>query len=85
MNLDKRVVNAIMYLDECDLGAVMYHYLHTEDMDEIHDNRVRCIVLLMRAVNQLSDMQELTEEIADIRLRNLKREIDKNTFGDSED
>jgi len=77
MNLDKGVVNALMCLEECDLGAVLYHYLHTEDMDDIHDERVRCMVLLMRNNEYLRDQLELLCARTNTKINCLESELEK--------
>jgi hypothetical protein len=62
MNLDKRVFEALMGMDECDLGSVMYHYIHGTDTDDIHNGTIRCIVMMMRHIVYISDVLTMLDE-----------------------
>lgn len=77
MNLDKRIVNALMCLDEDDLGSVMYHFMHTEDFDDIHDGRIRCIVFLIRHCIYISDVLTMLDERTTAKINCLESELEK--------
>ena len=77
MNLDTRVFEALMGMDECDLGSVMYHYIHGTDTDDIHNGTIRCIVMLMRHCTYISDALTILDESTTAKINCLESELEK--------